>query len=123
MNIKLDGSFIISDNKLYKEVYTQKLIKGFKVIRNGLFVGEIKKEQFIPSQAFIMTLSKSNFKKYLEFDKSDSQIIKYLKGETIFVDNKDDGFYGVGVNGYPLGYGKLQNGKLKNGYNKNWRMT
>ena len=123
LNIKLDGSFIISDNKLYKEVYTEKLIKGFKVIRNGLFVGEIKKEQFIPSQAFIMTLSKSDFKKYLDFDKNDSHIIKYLKGETIFVDNKEDGFYAVGVNGYPLGYGKLQNGKLKNGYNKNWRMT
>ncbi len=119
----IDRSFAVSDGKLYMEAYTDEIVKGFKIVRNGLFVGEIKKEQFIPSQAFIMTLSKDDFKRYIDFDQNDLQIVKYLKGETIFVDGREDGFYGIGVNGYPLGCGRLQNGKLKNGYNKNWRMS
>lgn len=123
LNIQLNGSFVVSENKLYKEIFTNKFQKGFKVVRNGLYIGEIKNKQFIPSQAFIMTLYKSDFKNYIDFDQSNPQVIKYLKGETIFIENRADGFWGIGVNGYTLGYGKLQNEKLKNGYNKNWRMN
>ncbi len=123
LNIILNGNFVISNDKLYKEIYTDNLPKGFKVIRNGLYIGEIKNQHFIPSQAFIMTLSKADFKNFIDLDQSNPLVMKYLKGETIFIEDKIDGFYAIGVNGYVLGYGKLQNEKLKNGYNKNWRIN
>jgi NOL1/NOP2/fmu family ribosome biogenesis protein len=48
-----------------------------------------------------------------------------LKGETIDVDelvsNKAKGWHLVLVNGYPLGWGKLANGTLKNKYLPGWR--
>ena len=52
-------------------------------------------------------------------------ILKYLKGETIDVDDlvssKDKGWFLVLVDGYPLGWGKLANGSLKNKYLPGWR--
>ena len=55
----------------------------------------------------------------------DERILKYLKGETIDVDDlvsqKDKGWFLVLVDGYPLGWGKLANGTLKNKYLPGWR--
>ena len=55
----------------------------------------------------------------------DERILKYLKGETIDVDDlvssKDKGWFLVLVDGYPLGWGKLANGSLKNKYLTGWR--
>ena len=51
--------------------------------------------------------------------------MKYLKGETIDVDDivsrKAKGWQLVLVDGYPLGWGKLANGTLKNMYLPGWR--
>ena len=45
-------------------------------------------------------------------------MIKYLKGETLDVEDlvsrKEKGWYLVCVDGYPLGFGKLANQTLKN---------
>lgn len=47
----------------------------------------------------------------------DERVIKYLKGETLDVEDlvsrKEKGWYLVCVDGYPLGFGKLANQTLK----------
>lgn len=52
-------------------------------------------------------------------------MIKYLKGETLDVEDlvsrKEKGWYLVCVDGYPLGFGKLANQTLKNKYLPGWR--
>ena len=72
-----------------------------------------------------MCLRKEEYKNTINLFSSDERVIKYLKGETIDVDDivslKAKGWQLVLVDGYPLGWGKLANGTLKNKYLPGWR--
>lgn len=101
--------------------------QGMKLrfLRLGLLLGEWKKNRFEPSQALAMYLKKEEYAKTLDFTASDERVVKYLKGETLDVEDKaarkDKGWYLVCVDGYPLGFGKLANQTLKNKYLPGWR--
>ncbi|MDO5540484.1 MAG: RsmB/NOP family class I SAM-dependent RNA methyltransferase [Eubacteriales bacterium] len=100
--------------------------KGLTFLRNGLYLGEVKKDRFEPSQSFAMALKKEEYTAVVDMDYHDERVIKYLKGETIDVDNiigtREKGWQLVCVNGYPLGWGKVSSGTLKNKYHSGWRM-
>jgi len=102
-------------------------VKGIRFLRTGLLLGELKKNRFEPSQALAMCLKKEEYKKIIDLSVEDDRIRRYLKGETLDVDdlvkNKDKGWYLVCVDGYPLGFGKLSNGTLKNKYLPGWRLN
>ena len=55
-----------------------------------------------------MNLKKEEYENVLDFSVDDERIIKYLKGETLevedFVSSKEKGWYLVCVDGYPLGF-------------------
>ena len=101
-------------------------MNGIRFLRSGLLLGELKKNRFEPSQALAMCLKKEEFANVLDFSIEDSRVIKYLKGDTLDVEDmtgrKDKGWYLVCVDGYPLGFGKLGNQMLKNKYLPGWRM-
>ncbi len=100
--------------------------KGLVFLRNGLYLGEIRKDRFEPSQSFAMAMKKEEYQSTIDMDYSDVRVDKYLRGETIDVDDlpvkNKKGWQLVCVNGYPLGWGKLVNGTLKNKYHTGWRM-
>lgn len=117
--------------------------KGLVFLRNGLYLGEIRKDRFEPSQSFAMALKKKEYTAVIDLDYSDVRVEKYLRGETLEVDDivernlqeaeevenakalkkrLEKGWQLVCVNGYPLGWGKLVNGTLKNKYHAGWRM-
>lgn len=100
-------------------------LKGIRFLRSGLLLGELKKKRFEPSQALAMNLRKEEYQKTLSFSVEDERIQRYLKGETIEVDDlvssKAKGWYLVCVDGFPLGWGKLAGGTLKNKYLPGWR--
>jgi NOL1/NOP2/sun family putative RNA methylase len=99
--------------------------KGITFLRNGLYLGELKKDRFEPGQSFAVALRKEEYASTIDLDWSDERIMRYLKGETIDVDDvpvqRKKGWQLVCVNGYPLGWGKLVNGTLKNKYLASWR--
>ncbi|MDO5422267.1 MAG: RsmB/NOP family class I SAM-dependent RNA methyltransferase [Eubacteriales bacterium] len=101
-------------------------ITGLTFLRNGLYLGELKKDRFEPSQSFAMALKKTDYTSVLNFSWTDERVFRYLKGETITVDDlpvfRPRGWQLVCVNGYPLGWGKLTGGLLKNKYLSGWRM-
>ncbi len=99
-------------------------IKGLRIVRAGLFLGYIKKKRFEPSQAFAMSLCEGQFKNRICLSLSDENVIRYLKGETIKIDDKNakDGYVLLCVENQPLGFGKLKGGVLKNKYNPSWRL-
>ena len=72
-----------------------------------------------------MNLLKEDYKKTLSLSVDDDRVNRYLKGETIDVDDlvseKAKGWHLVLVDGYPLGWGKLAGGTLKNKYLPGWR--
>lgn len=100
-------------------------MRGIRFLRTGLLLGELKKNRFEPSQALAMYLKKSEFAHTINLTAEDERITRYLKGETIEVDDltdaKENGWQLVCVDGYPLGWGKLNRGTLKNKYLPGWR--
>lgn len=91
-----------------------------RIVRQGLYLGEMKKGRFEPSQAFAMALKKEEYQPYLSLEDYDD-VIKYLKCETLQVDADTDGIHLVGVGQHPLGWAKITKGKLKNKYASSWR--
>ena len=116
-----DGYFEIINNNLYfiPEYDFEK--KGLRILRSGLLMGEIKKHSFEPSMALALNLKMNEFKNVINLSVDDKRVISYLKGETISVPETKDGWVLVCVDGYSLGFGKMQNGIMKNKYAKEWR--
>lgn len=115
---------IVSKNK--KEILEYRLPafkdngyrEGIRYIRTGLLLND--------SQAYAMTLDKDNYDLFIDLNYDDIRVVKYLKGETIFLNENEfvkKGLVLILVNGYALGFAKHDgSGKLKNQYNKGWRM-
>lgn len=100
-------------------------VKGIRFLRTGLYLGDLKKNRFEPSQSLAMCLKKEEYKHTVNLSSEDERVWKYLKGETIEVEDlvsqKQKGWQLILVDGYPLGWGKLANGTLKNKYLPGWR--
>lgn len=97
-------------------------LNGLRVVRSGFYLGELKKNRFEPSQAFAMGLKKEDAKKTIEFNIKDENLIRYLKGESFNVSSKKEGWHLICLENYPIGWGKVQNGRLKNKYLSGWRI-
>lgn len=115
----------IREERVYYMPENLPMLKGVRFLRSGLLLGEVKKNRFEPSQALAMCLKKDEYPRILDLPVSDDRVIKYLKGETLDVEDitsrKEKGWYLVCVDGYPLGFGKLANQTLKNKYLPGWR--
>lgn len=85
-----------------------------RTLRSGLLLGEIRNGRFEPSQALAMALKKEEFAQCISFSANDAAIEKYLRGETVFTSAKYNGWVLICVDDYPLGFGKMQNGQIKN---------
>lgn len=100
-------------------------LRGIRFLRSGLLLGELKKNRFEPSQALAMFLKKEEYQKVLDFPLGDERVMRYLKGETLEIEDKvsaeEKGWYLLCVDGYPLGFGKLNRQILKNKYLPGWR--
>ena len=68
-----------------------------------------------------MGLESSLFKRVIDLKSDSIEVIKYLKCETISCDG-EEGLNLVTVDSYPIGFGKLNKGVLKNMYPSSWRM-
>ena len=73
-----------------------------------------------------MALSPDTFDSCINLSAEDMRTVKYLKGETIEVGDllsaRDKGWQLVCVDGFALGFGKLNQGILKNKYYAGWRL-
>ena len=100
-------------------------VRGMRFLRTGLLLGELKKNRFEPSQALAMALCPEDFDQVISLPCSDERVIRYLKGETLDVEDQvcgsQKGWHLFCVDGYPLGWGKLSGGTLKNKYLPGWR--
>lgn len=99
-------------------------LRGIRFLRTGLLLGELKKNRFEPSQALAMNLKMEEFKDVLNLSVCDNRVVKYLKGETLEImeaQDKEKGWRLVCVDGFPLGWGKISAGRLKNKYLPGWR--
>ena len=102
-------------------------VRGLVFLRNGLYLGEIRKDRFEPSQALAVSLKKAQYWNAIDLPADDERILHYLKGETIEIEPEEakspKGWQLLCVSGYPLGWGKLVNGLLKNKFLASWRLS
>ena len=131
---EFSSRLLVQGSGIYLVPVNTKLFNRLKVVKNGLFVGEIRETKteriFVPSNSFPLTLDKSDVREdsVVVFGRDDERLTRYLKGETIFVDGnicpdiKNRGYVLITVDGYPLGFGKNDKGMIKNMYPKAWRL-
>ena len=95
-----------------------------RVLRTGLFLGEMKTGRFEPSQSLALALKADEYDNVLNLPIGDDRTVRYLKCESIDIEDGEakDGYCLVLTDGYPLGWAKTDKGRLKNKYLPSWRL-
>lgn len=114
------GSYIKFGEILYLIPENMPNLKGLKVLRPGLQVGEIKKDRFEPSHALALALSPEEVKQVYDLSSTDRLSRAFINGET-FPAEGGKGWHLVCVDGFSLGWGKLAGNIMKNHYPKGLR--
>ena len=119
-----EWQYYLREDRLYALGKQDSMPENLRYLRTGLYLGDCKKKRFEPYQALAMVLD-GNGENRIHLNREDPRVIRYLKGETLDVSDLDlkkrKGWQLVCVDGYPLGWGKLANGSLKNKYYAGWR--
>ena len=116
----------VRKDKVYYQLPFPLDLRGISFLRNGLYLGDLKKNRFEPSQPLALALHKGDVEAVISLPVSDERLTRYLKGETLMIEPEEaahkKGWHLLCVDGYPLGFGKLINGILKNKYPAGWRV-
>ena len=114
------------DTRLFMAAMPEEELAGIHYFRNGLLLGEVKKDRFEPAQALAMALTGIDPKVCFDLRPEDERVMRYLKGETINLSDDEvstNGWKLVTVSGHALGWGKLTGPVLKNKYPAGWRLS
>ena len=118
LNINLPaGKAVLFGRSLYWAPAEMPDIRGVKVLRPGLELGEVKKDRFEPAHALALWLRDAAATQDLSADSA--EIRAYMHGET--VPTRRSGWCLVTVDGYGIGWGKGDGKILKNHYPKGLR--
>ncbi|MCL2399315.1 MAG: RsmF rRNA methyltransferase first C-terminal domain-containing protein [Defluviitaleaceae bacterium] len=96
-------------------------MSGLRMARSGWYLGDVKKDRFEPSHALAMGLINSDAQEIVNFCADDDNCTGYLRGESLDLGEfshspKEKAWVLVCVNGFPLGWARSVNGRLKNKY-------
>lgn len=100
-------------------------LRGLNVVRLGLFLGEIRHGRFLPAHPLALALARQQAKRQLELPPGGSEVIKYLKGDTLIATEEapsGNGWILVTTDGFPLGWAKRVGNLIKNYYPPAWRI-
>lgn len=97
-------------------------LTGMRLMRTGMYLGDMKNKRFEPSQSLAVSLHREEYPYSVSFSLGDERILRYLKGETVEIEDKKlTGYVLVCVDGFSLGWAKASKGSLKNKYHPGWR--
>ncbi len=121
-NTYVEGSFLKDTYTIYGEHLYQvpkelPSLKGLRVERPGRYLGQAKRNHFAPSHALSLSSQPDQVQRVYSFAQNDPELMLYLQGETLPA-ALEKGWTLVTVDGYPLGWGKVSGGLLKNHYPK-----
>lgn len=120
LNIPLPSHLYSSNHHIYALPSPYLDFGKIRVLRQGLYLGECKKNRFEPSLSLALSLKADEAKRTYDYHYDDEEIAKYLHGETL-TGKKGNGFGLITVDSYPLGFVKEVQGVLKNFYPKGLR--
>ena len=87
-------------------------LTGLSIIHWGWWLGTSKKNRFEPSHALAMGLQAEDVRQTLPLSLDDTELMRYLRGEVLSSPGSN-GWVLVTVDGYPLGWAKRVQGRLK----------
>lgn len=101
-------------------------IKGLKVQRAGLHIGEFKKQRFEPSHSLALALKLNDAKNLVKLTCDNPQTIGFFNGQSVVLSDEQTaeckkGWALVCVDGYTAGWGKVNGTHVKNHYPKGLR--
>ena len=116
----------IRENRAYLLPQEASVLRGLRFLRTGLYLGELKKKRFEPSQALAMYLRMEQAPGAVSLPSSDPRVLRYLKGETVELSGEEakglKGWVLFGTDGFSLGWGKMVDQALRNKYYPGWRI-
>ena len=95
-------------------------LRGLKVLRPGLHLGERKKGRFEPSHALAQAVAPAYAAHIWQLDSRETDVRAYLNGQTLPAAG-EKGWYLVCVDGFGTGWGKLAGSLMKNHYPRGLR--
>ena len=113
----LDGKVVTFGETIFLAPEELPVLKGLKVLRVGLELGELRKERFVPAHA--LALATKDFPLCHDLPADSAEVLSYLRGETLHGPQK--GWTLLRADGYSLGWVKGAEGILKNHYPKGLR--
>ncbi|MEC0233904.1 RsmB/NOP family class I SAM-dependent RNA methyltransferase [Paenibacillus kribbensis] len=132
LEISFAGYTVVYGDRIYQSPLASHRLNGLKVVRPGWFIGTDKNGRFVPSHPLAVALRPSEAVRSINLSSSDAEAIRYLKGETLSIpvqqitlknDAQPKGYVLICIDGYTAGWGKWQDGMLKNEYPTGWRWT
>jgi NOL1/NOP2/fmu family ribosome biogenesis protein/precorrin-6B methylase 2 len=112
-----EGRLISFGPSLYLVPESLPELRGLKVLRPGLELGQVKKGRFEPAHALALWLSTA--KTTADFPADSQGILRYLQGQVL--SGPQTGWTLVTVDGLSLGWAKGSGGQLKNHFPKGLR--
>ena len=121
-----NSRLVMFGEQLYRLPDMEVDIKGLKVQRAGLHVGEFKKQRFEPSHSLALALKYSEAKNVVKLTCDDPQTTGFFNGQSVMLSDGQaaeckKGWALVCVDGYPAGWGKVNGAQVKNHYPKGLR--
>ncbi|MEI2398862.1 RsmB/NOP family class I SAM-dependent RNA methyltransferase [Paenibacillus phytohabitans] len=117
---------------LYISPLPREALDGLKTIRPGWYVGHMKSGRFIPGHPLATALHPAESSRSVSLSSASGEAVSYLKGETLSIPEErlsikaghaSKGYMLVCIDGFSAGWGKWQDGMLKNEYPAGWRWT
>ena len=121
-----NARLVMFGEQLYRLPDMEVDIKGLKVQRAGLHVGEFKKQRFEPSHSLALALKLSDAQNVVKLTCDDPQTTGFFNGQSVMLSDWQaaeckKGWALVCVDGYPAGWGKVNGAQVKNHYPKGLR--
>lgn len=121
-----NSRLVMFGEQLYRLPDMEVDIKGLKVQRAGLHIGEFKKQRFEPSHWLALALKLSEAKNVVKLTCDNPQTIGFFNGQSVMLSDEQaaeckKGWALVCVDGYPAGWGKVNGTQVKNHYPKGLR--
>jgi NOL1/NOP2/fmu family ribosome biogenesis protein len=120
LNIVFHDNLFLTGDELFRLPDGLCEVKGLRIIRAGLHLGGLKKNRFEPNHALALGLQKKDFKNAVDLNFNQKEVYDYLTGNTISY-KVPDGWCGIFVDGFPLGWGKASSMTVKNHFPKGLR--
>ena len=121
-----NARLVMFGEQLYRLPDMEVDIKGLKVQRAGLHIGEFKKQRFEPSHSLALALKYSEAKNVVKLTCDDPQTTGFFNGQSVMLSDVQaaeckKGWALVCVDGYTAGWGKVNGTQVKNHYPKGLR--